>query len=73
MGKLLAILGGLIAMGGGVILVYIVWWNEFKTVVFGCIPPILFLIGLVALISGISGVKDCIRSKKVEKEEEKTE
>lgn len=73
MGKVLAILGGLIAMAGGVVLVWFMWWDQFKTVIFGCIPPILFLIGLVALISGISGVKDSIRSKKAEKEEEKTE
>ncbi len=73
MGSILAILGGLIAMGGGIVLVVLVWWVEFKIVVFGCIPPILFLVGIIALISGISGVKDSIRSKKTEKEEEKTE
>jgi len=73
MGSILAILGGLIAMGGGIVLVVLVWWVEFKMVVFGFIPPVLFLVGIIALISGISGVKDCIRSKKTEKEEEKTE
>jgi hypothetical protein len=71
MGKVLAILGGLIAMAGGIILVAFVWWQQFKILVFGCIPPILFFGGLIAFIAGISGIKDAMRSKK--EEEEKTE
>ncbi|MFQ6108211.1 MAG: hypothetical protein ACE5L7_01495 [Candidatus Aminicenantales bacterium] len=76
MGKVLAIIGGLIAMAGGVILVIFVWWREFYEVVFGCIPPVLFFGGLIALIAGISSIKDAIRTKKLEeetKEEEKEE
>ena len=70
MGKFLAILGGLVAMAGGVILVVYVWWQEFYELVFGCIPPFLFFGGLIALIAGISGIKDARRTKKLEEETE---
>jgi uncharacterized membrane protein len=76
MGKYLAILGGLIAMAAGLVLVIFVWWREFYELVFGCIPPILFFGGLIALIAGISSIKDAARTKKLEeetKEEEKKE
>jgi len=68
MGKVLAILGGLIAMAGGVYLVILVWPQKFIDLVFGCIPPILFFGGLIALIAGISGIKDAARTKKLEDE-----
>jgi uncharacterized membrane protein len=76
MGKYLAIIGGLIAMAAGLILVIFVWWREFYELVFGCIPPILFFGGLIALIAGISSIKDAMRTKKLEEEtkaEEKKE
>jgi hypothetical protein len=68
MGKVLAILGGLIAMAAGVYLVILVWPQQFIDLVFGCIPPILFFGGLIALIAGISGIKDAARTKKLEEE-----
>jgi Na+/H+-dicarboxylate symporter len=70
MGKLLAIFIGLIAMAGGVILVLFVWRSQFCELVFGCIPPLLFLGGLIAIIAGISSLKDAKRAKKLEKEAE---
>ncbi len=76
MGKVLAIIGGLIAMAAGVVLVVFVWWEEFYELIFGCIPPLLFFGGLIALIAGISSIKDAMRTKKLEeetKEEEKKE
>lgn len=76
MGKFLAILGGLVAMVAGVYLVIFLWWEEFYELVFGCIPPILFFGGLIALIAGISSIKDAARQKKLEEEtaeEEKKE
>ncbi len=68
MGKVFAILGGLIAMAGGVYLVIDVWREQFIDLVFGCIPPVLFFGGLIALIAGISGIKDAARTKKLEQE-----
>jgi hypothetical protein len=68
MGKALAILGGIIAMAAGVYLVILVWPQQFIDLVFGCIPPILFFGGLIALIAGISGIKDAARTKKLEEE-----
>ena len=68
MGKALAILGGLVAMAAGVYLVILVWPQQFIDLVFGCIPPILFFGGLIALIAGISGIKDAARTKKLEEE-----
>jgi hypothetical protein len=57
-------------MAGGIYLVIFVWWREFYELVFGCIPPILFFGGLIALIAGISGIKDARRTKKLEEEAE---
>jgi hypothetical protein len=77
MGKFLAVFGGLIAMAAGLVLVIFVWWREFYQLVFGFIPPVLFFGGLIALIAGISSIKDAQRTKKLEvetsekKEEEK--
>ncbi|MGD2245451.1 MAG: hypothetical protein PVI11_02770 [Candidatus Aminicenantes bacterium] len=72
MGKFLAIFFGLIAMAGGVLLVIFVWWREFYELVFGFIPPLLFFGGLIALIAGISSIKDAKRTKQLEKEAEET-
>ena len=68
MGKFLAILFGLIAAAGGVYLAIFVWWQEFYELVFGFIPPILFFGGLIALIAGISSMKDAKRTKQLEEE-----
>ena len=68
MGKFVAVFGGLIAMAAGLVLVIFVWWREFCQLVFGFIPPVLFFGGLIALIAGISSVKDAQRTKKIEEE-----
>jgi len=73
MKKILAIIVGLIAMAGGIVLVIFVWWREFYELVFGFIPPLLFFGGLVALIVGISGIRDAARTKKLEEETKKEE
>jgi len=73
MGKFLAIIGGLIAMAGAVILVFPkVWGPYFKAVIFGMIPLVLFFGGLIALIAGISSIKDAARTKKLEEETKET-
>ncbi|MFC2160912.1 hypothetical protein ACFLRX_04590 [Acidobacteriota bacterium] len=70
MGKILAILFGLIFVGAGTYLAIFVWWQEFYELVFGFIPPILFFGGLIALIAGISSMKDAKRTKQLEEETE---
>ena len=67
MGKFLAIVGGLIAMAGSVFLA-IHWWFQFVNLIKGAIPPVLFFGGLIALIAGISSIKDAARTKKLEAE-----
>ena len=67
MGKFVAIIGGLIAMTGGIYLAIFVWWREFYELVFGSIPPLLILLGLIALVAGISSIKDKKRIKKLER------
>jgi len=67
MGKILAILGGLIAMAGGGYLLYL-WWVPFKIVLKGVVPIVLIFGGLIALIAGISSMRDAARTKKLEEE-----
>jgi hypothetical protein len=73
MGKVMALLGGLIAMAGAfVLLLFVEGWSQyFYELVFGCIPPVLFFGGLIAFIAGISSIKDSMRTKKLEEETEK--
>lgn len=70
MGKFLAILFGLISVAAGVYLAIFVWWQEFYELMFGFIPPILFFGGLIALIAGVSSMKDAKRTKQLEEETE---
>ncbi len=74
MGKFVAIIGGLIAMVGAVLLVVLpgAWGVYFKAVVFGMIPLVLFFGGLIALIAGFSSIKDAARTKKLEEETKET-
>jgi hypothetical protein len=68
MGRFLVIIGGLVAMAGGIYLAIFVWWREFYELIFGSIPPLLLVGGFVALIAGISSLKDKKRIKKLEEE-----
>jgi Na+/H+-dicarboxylate symporter len=72
MGKYIAVLGGLIAMAGGLALVILssTFRSAFFNVVLGFIPPILFFGGFIGLIAGISSIKDAKRTKKLEQETE---
>jgi hypothetical protein len=68
MGKLFAIICGLIFIAGSVWLAVFVWWKEFRELVLGSIPPLLFVIGLIVFIAGISSIKDAQRIKKLQEE-----
>jgi len=70
MGKYAAIVLGFVAMVGGVAVLFIksFLWKDLKIVIGGMIPPLLFFGGLIALIAGISSIKDAARTKKLEEE-----
>jgi zinc transporter ZupT len=72
MGKFIAVVGGLVAMAGGLALVIFsqTFRGAFFEVVLGFIPPILFFGGFIGLIAGISSIKDTKRTKKLEQETE---
>ncbi len=72
MGKFIAVIIGLAAMAGGLVLVILfpAFRSAFIQLVLGFIPPILFFGGLIALIAGISSIKDAKRTKKLEQETE---
>ena len=70
MGKFIAVLGGLVAMAGCLALVIVseTFRAAFVQVVLGFVPPTLFFGGLIALVAGISSIKDAKRTKKLEQE-----
>jgi hypothetical protein len=72
MGKFIAVVGGIVAMAGGLALVILsaTFRHAFFTVVLGFIPPILFFGGFIGLIAGISSIRDAKRTKKLEQESE---
>jgi len=68
MGKIFVMAIGLVMMAGGVYLAISIWWKEFFELVLGAIPPILFFVGLIAVIAGISSIKDAKRAKSLDEE-----
>jgi hypothetical protein len=70
MGKFMAVLLGLVAMAGGVLLILFVWGPLVRDLIFACIPLILLLGGLIAFVAGISSMKDAARAKNLEEETE---
>jgi Na+/H+-dicarboxylate symporter len=70
MGKYIAVLGGLVAMAGGLAMVVLsaTFRHSFFQLVLGFVPPVLFFGGLIGLIAGISSIKDAQRTKKLEQE-----
>jgi len=72
MGKFIAVIGGLVAMAGGLALVILsaTFRSAFFNVVLGFIPPILFFGGFIGLIAGVSSIKDAKRTRKLEQETE---
>jgi len=70
MGKYLAVLSGLIAIAGGVVLIILIWGPLVRDLIFACIPLFLILAGLIAFAAGISSLKDASRIKNLEEETE---
>ncbi len=72
MGKFLAVVLGLAAMAGGVLLILFVWGPLVRDLIFACIPLILLFGGLIAFVAGVSSMKDAARAKQLEEETEET-
>ena len=66
MGKYLSVIvGGVVALLG--VFGLIGWWGDFVIVVRGSLPAMLIFGGVIAVIAGISEIKDELASKKEEK------
>jgi small neutral amino acid transporter SnatA (MarC family) len=70
MGRVLAMLLGLAAMAGGVLLILFLWGAQVLDLIRACIPLILLFGGLIAFIAGVSSMKDQARAKRLEEETE---
>lgn len=68
MGKILSVVGGAVAIVIGVVLIF-AWALAFKLGLEFLVMLILILGGLIAMIAGISEIKDSIAAKKEEKKE----
>jgi len=66
MGKILNVVVGLIIGVVGVILL-LAWWYEFLFLIRATLPVILVLAGLIALIAGLSELKDSGKAASEEK------
>lgn len=65
MGKYMSIIvGGAVALIGLISL--IAWWFDFIVLLKGCVPAMMIFGGLIAVIAGISEMKDEAASKKEE-------
>jgi len=66
MGKILSVvLGALTALVGFILLLS--WWAWFLRGLMAVVPVILIFGGIIALVAGISEVKDATQAKKEEK------
>jgi small neutral amino acid transporter SnatA (MarC family) len=69
MGKYMSVvIGGLVALLG--LLGLIRWWSAFLVVLKGSVPAMLIFGGVIAVIAGISEIKDELAAKKEEEKEE---
>ena len=62
MGKVLSIIIGALVAAAGIILI-VRWWYELLFVLRGTVPAILIFGGVIALIAGITELKDTLKSK----------
>ncbi len=60
MGKVLSLLIGAVVAILGLILL-IAWWYEFMFLVRGCIPIVLIFGGIIAVVAGLSELKDVLK------------
>ncbi len=67
---MMAVILGLAAMAGGVLLIIFIWGPLVRDLLLACIPLILLFGGLIAFIAGISSIKDAARARNLEAETE---
>jgi hypothetical protein len=60
MGKVLSLLIGAVVAILGLILL-IAWWYEFMFLLRGCIPVMLIFGGVIAVVAGLSELKDVLK------------
>ena len=60
MGKVLSLLIGAVVSILGLILL-IAWWYEFLFLLRGCIPVMLIFGGVIAVMAGLSELKDVLK------------
>ena len=63
MGKVLTVIGGTVAVVLGVVLL-LSWWGWFLRGLMAVLPCMLILGGVVALMAGVSEIKDVLKEKK---------
>jgi len=73
MGKIISIIGGTAAMVIGLILAFFAWSKAVLLGIQFMIILVLVFGGLIAVVAGISEIKDSIASKKEEKKEKDKE
>jgi len=69
---MVALIIGLIVVVLGVIGI-VTWFPDFVLVLKGSVPAMLICGGLLAIIAGITSIKDSIEAKKLEEEHKKEE
>lgn len=67
---MMAVILGLAAMAGGVLLILFIWGPLVRDLLLACIPLILLFGGLIAFIAGVSSIKDAARARNLEEETE---
>jgi multisubunit Na+/H+ antiporter MnhG subunit len=70
MGKIISIIGGTAAVVIGIILAFFVWSQALILGIQFMLMFVLILGGLIAVVAGISEIKDSIAAKKEDKKEE---
>ena len=66
MGKYMSVIvGAIVALLG--LWALLGWWGDFLLVLRGCVPAMLIFGGVIAVIAGLSEMKDELASKKEEK------
>jgi|YNPNPStandDraft_1061719.scaffolds.fasta_scaffold99466_2 hypothetical protein len=69
---MIALIIGIIVVVLGVVGI-VQWFSDFVSVLKGAVPPMFVCGGLLAIIAGITSIKDAAEAKKLEEERKKEE